>query len=264
MLSRSKIAILALIGAFTMGFALAPVSASPAGNHAYSPKSGHGSYRAKSGRKGGYKRSRQRHRSKARRKHVRAVSARSRHWRPGPSRSVPAPRYRWKYKNSRHNRRYGPPLRHYRHKHSHRRSYGGGNELAAGLIGVAIGAIIAGQNGYGQDGPPQGRPPQDRPPEVLNRVATGAVIGGEIGRSMNWDDQDRASNVLETSRTGHAVKWQDADTGNLYTMTPTRTYRNARGQDCRDYTIWGWVDGYEENLDGTACRSAAGGWQLPA
>ena len=58
--------------------------------------------------------------------------------------------------------------------------------------------------------------------------------------------------------------WQDADTGNLYTMTPTRTYRNARGQDCRDYTIWGWVDGYEENLDGTACRSAAGGWQLPA
>ena len=265
MLYGSKIAILALIGAFTMGFAVAPVSA--AGNHGQNRTHANGGDKAKSAHKAGYKLGRKRYRSeagkklgrkryraKAGKKRVRVVPAHYRPWRPGPPRWVPAPRYRWKYKQRRRNLWYWHSHRRYRHKHWRTHRHGGGNELTAGLIGAAIGAVLASQISYSDD----------RTHVTLNGVTTGAVIGSEIGRSMDRDDQDQASNVLETSRTDHSVEWQNADTSNRYTMTPTRTYRNARGQDCRDYTIWGWVDGFEENLNGTACRSAGGGWQLTA
>ncbi len=78
---------------------------------------------------------------------------------------------------------------------------------------------------------------------------------------MSASDQEQAAIALETARTGRAVEWRNSENGNNYTLTATRTFRNGAGQDCRDYTLWGWVDGFEEKLDATACRSAAGAWR---
>ncbi len=165
-------------------------------------------------------------------------------------------------------RRWSPPRRHYRkyrktrrwdrrryYRHQHRywrpHRHGGDNALFGTVIGAALGAIIG-------DSVSQGH---GKAAVIVGGAVVGGIIGNRVGRSMDAADQHHVTVVLETSRTGRPVEWSNIDNGNRYTMTPTRTYRNARGEDCRDYTLWGWVDGYEEKLHGTACRAEDGNWR---
>lgn len=158
--------------------------------------------------------------------------------------------FHWYYPYHYHHYRYWHrPHRHRRHFHHH---YYGSNELGGALIGGALGAIVGSEIGHGKAG------------AVIGGAIIGAVIGSHIGRAMDEADRDHAAHVLETSRTGQPVEWRNPDTGNRYRMTPTRTYRNGAGLDCRDYTIQGRIGGREETLHGTACRDAQGNWRLDA
>ena len=89
----------------------------------------------------------------------------------------------------------------------------------------------------------------------------GAIIGGRIGDSMDKADHVHTQNALETAKSGQRVTWTNPDTGADYTITPTRTYQRENGQYCRDFKTWGWIDGYEEELHGTACRMSDGTWR---
>ena len=99
---------------------------------------------------------------------------------------------------------------------------------------------------------------------IVGGVAAGAVLGGYVGNSMEASDEARVQHTLETGRTGKTVIWQNPDTGNRYEVTPTRTYRTADNRDCREYKTWVFVDGYEEQVTGTACRLPNGTWQRQA
>lgn len=99
---------------------------------------------------------------------------------------------------------------------------------------------------------------------IVGGVAVGALIGGSIGSSMEADDETRVQNTLETGRTGQTVIWQNPDTGNRYEVTPTRTFRTADRRDCREYSTWVFLGGYEEQVTGTACRMPDGSWQRQA
>ncbi len=85
---------------------------------------------------------------------------------------------------------------------------------------------------------------------IVAGTLLGAALGSSIGRSMDQDDLYRTRSALETGRT---TSWTNPSTQNKYRVTPTNTYRNANGQNCRNYTING--------QNGTACRQANGNWQ---
>lgn len=149
--------------------------------------------------------------------------------------------------------------RRHTHHHAHRRhvtvvqpSYHYGNKaIAGGVIGAAIGALTGNTIGKGSG----------RVAAIVTGGVIGAIVGGHIGDSMDKADRLQASHALETARTGQRVTWTNPDNGSEYTVTPTRTYQEESGRYCRDFTTWGWIDGYEEKLHGTACRMADGTWR---
>lgn len=129
--------------------------------------------------------------------------------------------------------------------------YSSNNTLAGGLIGAALGGLIGSNFGKG-DG---------RTAAIVGGAVIGGLIGGNLGSSMDRTDYVQTSYVLETAPSGRAVTWQNPDTGQEYSVTPTRTYQRADGQYCREFTTWGWIGGYEEQMHGTACRMADGSWR---
>ena len=192
---------------------------------------------------------------------AKVVQSRHRRWQGNPPRWTPPGRgYRKtrRWDRRRVYRKYRKPRRwqrrpYYAHRHRYWKPHGHGadNALIGTVIGAALGAIIG-------DGVSQGH---GKAAVIVGGAVLGGIIGNRIGRSMDEADQDHVMVVLESTRTGLPVEWSNPDTGNRYTMTPTRTYRNAWGEDCRDYTVWGWIDGYEEKLHGTACRAEDGNWR---
>lgn len=146
-----------------------------------------------------------------------------------------------------------PAHDHYSHRHVNRTEFGVSSSLGGAIIGALLGGLGGSQIGSGSG----------RTAAIVGGIAAGAVIGGAIGDSMQSDDQARVQNTLETGRNGDTVIWRNQDTGNRYEVTPTRTYRTA-GRDCREYTSWVFLGGYEEQVTGTACRMPDGSWQKQA
>lgn len=178
---------------------------------------------------------------------------RSRHYRRngGPPRWAPARGYR----NKRHYRRHRP----YRHVAArtvytaprHSGYVYSDRAVAGGLIGAALGALTGSHIGKGSG----------RTAAIVGGAVFGAIVGGNIGQSMDRTDAVYTTETLETAQSGNAVTWSNPDSGNQYTVTPTRTYRKSNGQYCREFTTWGWIGGYEQELHGTACRQSDGSWK---
>jgi len=133
----------------------------------------------------------------------------------------------------------------------YRRSAGIGAENGGRILGAIIGAATGTQFGKGAG----------RTVAILGGAVIGAVLGGEIGRSMQASDRAQTQYALETVPTGQSTAWKNPDTGSRYKVIPTRTYKTDGNQDCRDFTTWAVIDGYEEQVHGTACRQADGSWK---
>lgn len=123
------------------------------------------------------------------------------------------------------------------------------------VTGGVVGAVLGGWTGSAIV---RGR---GKIPAILVGGVLGAIIGGSIGDSMDKADHIHTHNALETAKSGQQVTWTNPDSGADYTITPTRTCQRENGQYCRDFKIWGWIDGYEEELHGTACRASDGTWR---
>ncbi len=146
----------------------------------------------------------------------------------------------------------------HRHAPAHRQRRSTDLNISPTFGGAIVGALLGGLGGS-QIGKGSGRTAA-----IVGGVAAGAVLGGYVGSSMEAEDEARVQQTLETGRTGKTVIWQNPDTGNRYEVTPTRTYRTADRRDCREYKTWVFVDGYEEQVTGTACRMPDGTWQRQA
>lgn len=118
------------------------------------------------------------------------------------------------------------------------------------VIGGVIGGVIGQEIGRGGG----------RTAATIVGTLIGAAIGGQIGRSMDETDRLKTAHTLETVRTGVPSQWVNPDTGNRYTVVPTRTIDGATGP-CREYTIDAVVGGKPEQVVGTACRQADGSWR---
>jgi surface antigen len=238
MLKTIRNSVFAIIGITAVAVTATPVAAGP-----YSK-----SYKVvKTVKKVTYYNGSNRHYRKQNRKALRAQRQAQRRWQRNNRRQVTHHRQVIRHKTVIHHvpvrPRYNPTPR-------YNRTYGNGS-VAGGLIGAAVGGLLGSNIGKGSG----------RTAAIIGGVIVGAVVGGNIGDSMDRADRLEAYNALETAKTGQNVSWSNPDTGSEYSVQPTRTYRLSSGQYCRDYTTWGWIDGYETKLNGTACRMADGSWK---
>ena len=126
----------------------------------------------------------------------------------------------------------------------------GQNEQAGMIIGGALGGLLGSQVGKGSG----------RTAAIIVGTMAGAFIGGNVGRSMDEVDRMKTNQTLETVRTGVGSSWTNPDSGNQYTVVPTRTYESSSGP-CREYTIDAVIGGRPEKVYGTACRQPDGSWK---
>lgn len=118
--------------------------------------------------------------------------------------------------------------------------------IIGGVLGGALGSQVGGGHG--------------RTAATIVGSIVGSSIGGAIGRSMDEQDRLKVSHSLETVRTGVSSQWHNPDTGNDYSIVPTRTYE-AGGTPCREYTVNATIGGRKEKVYGTACRQPDGSWR---
>lgn len=119
------------------------------------------------------------------------------------------------------------------------------------VIGGVLGGMLGSQIGGGHG----------NTAAVIVGTLAGAAVGGAVGRSMDETDRLKTSLALENVRTGVPSTWRNPDTGNQYTVVPTRTYDSSQGP-CREYTVDAKVGGKTEKVYGTACRQADGSWRV--
>ena len=124
-------------------------------------------------------------------------------------------------------------------------------EQTGTVVGGVLGGVIGSQVGDGHG----------RTAATIIGAIAGGLVGGAVGRSMSETDKLKSAQALETARTGEATQWRNPDSGNQYTVTPTRTYQSAEGP-CRDYRMNGVIDGRTEVIQGTACRQNDGNWRV--
>ena len=124
------------------------------------------------------------------------------------------------------------------------------------LLGAVAGGVVGSQVGDG------------RGKVVATGVGTllGALIGSEIGASLDRADQlamqHTTQNTLETAPSGTTSTWQNPDSGNRGTITPTQTYQRNDGAYCREFQQTVTVGGQTQDAYGTACRQPDGSWQI--
>ena len=126
--------------------------------------------------------------------------------------------------------------------------------------GAALGALTGGALAYGV-----GQDSSKKELWTILGVGLGAVIGNNIGAQL--DERDRLlagqtlQHTLEQAPTNAVGSWNNPDSGNSGTVTPTVT-RYTDGQPCREFTTTVSIGGQPQQGYGTACRQADGSWKI--
>jgi len=118
------------------------------------------------------------------------------------------------------------------------------------VLGAVAGGVIGSNVGKGNG----------RTAAIIAGSIFGGFIGGKIGKTMDDSDRYHANQTFERNPTNQPTSWRNPDSGNEYTVTPTRTYASNDGP-CRDYTTEVVIDGRHEKAAGTACREN-GQWRI--
>lgn len=93
----------------------------------------------------------------------------------------------------------------------------------------------------------------------------GAYVGSEVGKSLDRADQQyamQAESKAHAAPVGQTISWNNPDSGNSGTYTPTRDGRDQSGNYCREYQTTVNIGGQSEQAYGTACRQPDGSWKV--
>lgn len=96
-------------------------------------------------------------------------------------------------------------------------------------------------------------------------VLLGAVLGSEIGRSLDKADlayANEANQRAYSAPVGETISWNNPESGNYGTVTPTRDGYSSNNRYCREYEQEIYVDDRRETGVGTACQNADGTWEI--
>ncbi|MEI6559484.1 MAG: RT0821/Lpp0805 family surface protein [Rhodospirillaceae bacterium] len=132
----------------------------------------------------------------------------------------------------------------------------GGTKQTIGTIGGAgAGALLGSQFGSGSG----------KLAMVGLGTLAGALVGGSVGKSL--DSADRmAAQGAETrayaAPIGDTITWNNPQSGNRGTITPTRDGYSSVGAYCREFQQTITVGGEQKRGYGTACRQPDGSWKI--
>ena len=127
--------------------------------------------------------------------------------------------------------------------------------------GAALGALTGTALAYGL-----GKDSSKKNLWLIAGAAAGGLIGNNIGAKL--DERDRLllgqtfQNTLENAPTNQAGSWNNPNTGNSGSVTPTATHLSANEQPCREFTTTVNIGGQPQQGYGTACRQADGSWKI--
>ncbi|MCB1532622.1 MAG: glycine zipper 2TM domain-containing protein [Alphaproteobacteria bacterium] len=96
-------------------------------------------------------------------------------------------------------------------------------------------------------------------------VLVGALLGSEIGKSLDRADMQyaqQANTRAHSAPIGETVSWNNPESGNYGSITPTRDGYSSAGRYCREYQQTIVVGGREEQAYGTACQQPDGSWEI--
>ncbi len=96
-------------------------------------------------------------------------------------------------------------------------------------------------------------------------VLLGALVGSEIGSSLDNADRAYAQSANQrayTAPVGETIRWNNPDSGNYGTVTPTRSGTDNGGRVCREYNQTIYVGGKQQSGYGTACQQSDGSWKV--
>ena len=99
-----------------------------------------------------------------------------------------------------------------------------------------------------------------------DREATGALGGQGGGPAPTEGDlafaRNAASDVLTKGDKDSSQPWENPETGARGSVTPLAEAYSAEGRTCRDF-LASYVNGRSENwLQGAACQSSQGRWEI--
>jgi surface antigen len=101
---------------------------------------------------------------------------------------------------------------------------------------------------------------------IVGATLGGALLGGFVGNRLDARDKQMASQAaqqaFENSQAGQPTVWNNPDSGNSGSITPTRTYELANGTYCRQYQQTITIGGEPQQSYGTACRQPDGTWKI--
>lgn len=96
-------------------------------------------------------------------------------------------------------------------------------------------------------------------------VLLGGLLGSEIGASLDNADRSYAQQANQRAYDapiGQTIRWNNPDSGNYGTITPTREGQTNTGAYCREYQQTVYVGGKQQSAYGTACQQPDGSWKV--
>lgn len=96
-------------------------------------------------------------------------------------------------------------------------------------------------------------------------VLLGGLVGSEVGRSLDKADMvyaNQANTRAHSSPLGEEISWNNPQSGNYGSVTPTNDGRDTSGRYCREYQQTIYVGGKQESGYGIACQQADGSWEI--
>lgn len=96
-------------------------------------------------------------------------------------------------------------------------------------------------------------------------VLLGGLLGSEIGSSLDRADMayaNQANNRAYSAPIGETISWNNPESGNYGTVTPTRDGYRSGGSYCREYQQTIVVNGRNQTGYGTACQKPDGSWEI--
>lgn len=131
----------------------------------------------------------------------------------------------------------------------------GNKQLIGGGTGAVLGGLAGSQIGGGSG----------RLWATGAGVLLGALAGSEIGSSLDKADQTYAMQANQRAYNapiGETIRWNNPDSGNYGTITPTRTGTSSSGAYCREYSQTINVGGRTQSGYGMACQQPDGTWRV--
>lgn len=131
----------------------------------------------------------------------------------------------------------------------------GDKQVLGGLGGAALGGWAGSSVGKGSG----------KLAATAAGVLIGALIGSEIGRTMDDNDKRKAQQAYTQATSapvGQTIAWNNPNSGNSGTVTPTRDGTSNSGAYCREFQQTVVIGGQEEDAYGVACRKPDGSWEI--